>query len=309
MTHVAGLPVQHDVRVARDREATALHGFVGQRDDPDLEVVVRWYCHARMHSDPVVVSPVLDLLGRELDRHPVVTGRGRRGGPQVARVDIAHVDPRPAVVQRGIGAPPGEGGTLPVARSAAPAGKPDRIRFIRQDVGLGKWGHGRHAPRLHGARPRNFERGRVLARSPCLANGHAPRDPFVQQVLDGGHARVGTETFRRVGVRQSIADRDHDHALVMRHVRAHAPGTGEVQPGRRPVVQGFVETHRTEHAQPHEPTEVPEYLRVGDRQRQKRGVRRDHEAPARVAPQSQLRHAEGPVLVTGVAAQLMIARF
>ena len=50
------------------------------------------------------------------------------------------------------------------------------------------------------------------------------------------------------------------------HVRADAARTRELQAARRPVVDGFVQAHRTEHAQAIEVAEVADHLRSGERQ-------------------------------------------
>ena len=299
MRRVRSLLGQDDLGVRRHVDLARPAAAVGERDAPDLGVVLGRHDHLERGGDGAVVPDDLgailgedDLVAVRLAAAGLVAGR-----PALAALHVTEEDVRPPDVARDVFPPPREGEIAPAAVPRARAGQHHRVAAVGQQVRPRHGAvrrrespdHGRHELTLAGGR-----RHLVGART-----GHrdVARRALLQEQLGRLHARVGVKPRAHDAVVQGIGDGDQEHALVVRHVGAHDHQGFPLGEAFARVVESFVEAVRAAPTDLLEMPEVPDRRGGIDHGRQPCRVGRDDDVLAQPAPQAEAGNAEVRVLV------------
>ena len=219
-----------------------------------------------------------------------------RRRPRLAARDVADVTERAGVVTCRVLAPACDGEVVPAAVAAPGIADHHVIAAIRQKLHFGyrRIGRGddahRHLRRRRG-RADIGERRRLLEVRGDLGQ------PFLQQQHRRQELRVGREPALHRSTAQQIGEREHAHALVVRHERADRYRRLRARQPRRRVIDRFVKTVAAFGADRRQPLQVHRRRLGRDHQGHHRCVRRNDDIVAQSAFQPDAGDAERAVLV------------
>ena len=300
---------KHHFGVAGQLDRAARTAAVGDRDAAQLDVVL-----GRHHDFGVGVDVVLaatEFGARIGEDRSVAIDRYARGlmpsGPERTALRVAQITKAAGRVGGRILAPPGHGHLAQLAVAAAPTGHHHVIAAIGQHL------HGGYDvvrvaedPQPGFGRIRNQPLADRL--DDMRLDDRGSRHALLQQQHGRLEVPVRAETQLHRPLEQRMRERQQAHALVMRHERADDRGSVAARQARLGKIDRFVHAECAAIAGRGQPLQVGACLLRRDHQRQRRGIRRDHQILRKPALQTQARYAESAVLVVELRIECVVTR-
>ena len=229
------------------------------------------------------------------------------GRPERAGAGVADVAKRTPVVAGGVFAPARDGAILPAAVAATGIGDHHVIAAVRQQLHFRyrRVGAAQHPHWHFRAAGGGAHVGRVGG---MKAKRCGVWNPFLQQESGGLKLGISLETLLHRAAPQQIAEREQAHGLMMRHERSHhGAALAALQAGRR-VVNCLIHSVFSEHALIGQALQILASRFRHHHQRERGGVRRDHQIFCQPPFQSKTRHAKRPVLVVEAGVHRVVTR-
>ncbi len=311
MRRVGGRRREHQFAIGCDFNVASTGAAIRDRHAADLGVVLGRYHDLQGGRDHAVgTNDLRPVLG---EGHRVAVGLNAAGlitrGPHGAALDVSQKQIAAAVVARGVFAPTRHAQIAPAAIAGAGTREHDRIAAVREQVRLRLSVVRREQPSYLGKLRLIDARCRVEGLGARGHDGYISRRALLQQQLGRADARLGMKSRAHPAVEQDIGDRDHRHALVVRHEGSDQRESRPFRHAAARVVERLMKTIAPACAERRQPRKVPcRALRI-DHRRQRGGVRGNDGVFAQAALDPQARHAEIRILISGLEIARVVGRF